>query len=97
MSRLNVHRIVASEGEKAKLIALGYKEVTREEFLKEVTEDKVPDEEIPADEVPADKVPDEEISADAKPVDEVPAVEGKPANAKPAVKSAAKEVKKSKA
>jgi len=38
LSRLNVHRIVASEEEKAKLLAMGYKEVTREEFLGEFTE-----------------------------------------------------------
>lgn len=70
LSRLNVHRIVASEGEKVELIALGYKEVTREEFLEEVTADKTSAEEIPVDEVPAvEGTKVEAKPADAKPVE----------------------------
>lgn len=66
LSRLNVHRIVASEGEKAKLIALGYKEVTREEFLEEVAADKAPAEEIPVEEIPIDAKPIEEVKKGKK-------------------------------
>lgn len=69
LSRLNVHRIVATEEEKAKLIALGYKEVTREEFLKEVAKDEVPVDAKPGDEVPA---------VEGKPVEDKPAVDAKP-------------------
>ena len=39
LKRLNVHRIVLTEEEKAQLISQGYEEVTREEFLKELTEE----------------------------------------------------------
>jgi len=65
LSRLNVHRIVASEEEKSKLIEMGFKEVTREDFMEEITSDKVPDDEKSAGEPPAtgEKPVDEKVGA----------------------------------
>ena len=70
LSRLNVHRIVATKEEKAKLIAIGYKEVTREEFLKEITEDKDPSDAKP--------VIDKDVPAVTPAVDAGPQVDSKP-------------------